>query len=81
MPSDRLKKLIDCLHDNHDAGCDCAAAYKEFECLAEQAVRGVDIHELLPRVALHLDLCSDCREEFEALVSILGEDNEYRVNE
>ncbi|MBZ0301331.1 MAG: hypothetical protein K8J31_16410 [Anaerolineae bacterium] len=81
MALDRFRKLADCLSEKHDSGCDCEAAYKQFECLAEQAVAGVDIHDILPRVAMHLDQCSDCREEYEALVAIVRAEREHHINE
>jgi len=72
MALDRFQKLIRCLSTVHqDGGIDCGAASKEFECLAEQAVMGTDIHIILPQVAAHLDCCADCREEYNALVAIL----------
>ena len=72
MALDRFQKLIQCLSTVHaEGGIDCGAAGKEFECLAEQAVLGTDIHLILPQVADHLDCCADCREEYDALVAIL----------
>jgi len=38
---------------------------------AEMALRGEDPAELLPLVHYHLDMCPDCKEEYEALVRIL----------
>lgn len=82
MALDRFRKLADCLSEKHDhSGCDCEAAFIEFECLAEQAVLGIDIHSLLPRVAKHLDECPDCREEFEALVAIVRAERENTISE
>ena len=40
------------------------------EC-AEAALRGGDILALMPIFQHHLDMCADCREEFEALLRIL----------
>ena len=74
MGHERIKKLIDCLNHSNDSGCDCESAYIEFECLAEQAAQGYDIHEIQPQVADHLDRCTDCREEFDALVAIIRAD-------
>ena len=49
MALDRFQKLIQCLSTVHaEGGIDCGAAGKEFECLAEQAVLGTDIHLILP---------------------------------
>jgi len=76
MSQGRINKLIDCLHHSNEGGCDCETAYIEFECLAEQAAQGFDIHDILPQVATHLDRCPDCREEFEALVAIVRADRQ-----
>lgn len=82
MALDRFKKLADCLSEKNDSsGCDCEAAFVEFECLAEQVVLGVDVHDLLPRVATHLDRCPDCREEFDALVAIVRAERQNTISE
>ena len=80
MALDRFKKLAECLSESYDSGCDCEAAYIEFECLAEQVVQGVDMDVVLPQVALHLNRCQDCREEFEALVAIIRAEKENPSN-
>jgi hypothetical protein len=38
---------------------------------AEMVMRGEDVAYLMPLVQHHLDMCADCREEFEALLRIL----------
>jgi hypothetical protein len=38
---------------------------------AEMVMRGEDVAHLMPLVQHHLDMCADCREEFEALLRIL----------
>jgi hypothetical protein len=40
------------------------------EC-AEAALRGQDISALMPLFQRHMDMCADCREEFEGLLRIL----------
>jgi hypothetical protein len=82
MVSKELKKLLDCLNTVSNDGeddCDCGHANINFECLAEMAVDGVDIHSILPDVATHIEHCADCREEYEALVSILVAERENRI--
>ena len=76
MAVDRFQKLIQCLSTVYSEGdVDCACAGREFECLAEQAAAGGDIHDILPKIATHLDCCPDCREEFEALVAMVRAEN------
>ncbi|HUN10017.1 MAG TPA: hypothetical protein PLQ56_25660 [Aggregatilineales bacterium] len=48
------------------ADCEC-----NLERLAEMVARGASLHDLMPGVEYHLQCCSDCREEFQALVCIL----------
>lgn len=38
---------------------------------AEAVLRGDDAARLMPLVQKHLEMCPDCREEFEALLRIL----------
>lgn len=78
MAVDRFRKLVECLStlQQESGECGCAAASAELDCLAEQAVQGVDIHTILPKVAVHLDICPDCREEYEALVAIVRAERE-----
>jgi hypothetical protein len=80
MAQDRFQKLVDCLCDKREGGCDCGVAYKEFECLAEKVVSGADMHDVLPRIAAHLDRCPDCKEEFDALVAIIRAERENLIS-
>lgn len=75
---ERFKKLVACLAtiQEESGECGCTAASVELDCLAEQAVQGVDIHTILPKVAAHLDCCPDCREEYDALVAIVRAEHE-----
>ena len=50
------------------AHADLPVAVDEF---AEAVVQGKDVARLMPLVQQHLDLCPDCREEFEALLRVL----------
>jgi predicted anti-sigma-YlaC factor YlaD len=38
---------------------------------AELVQRGEDVKEVMPLVKNHVDMCPECREEFEALLRIL----------
>ena len=43
----------------------------QLECLAEKVAAGASLRDLLPEVEAHLRCCSDCREEWQALLCIL----------
>lgn len=71
MLKDKFDKILQCILTAHEDGIDCETCGAQFECLAEKVAAGGDLHILLPAVEAHLACCPDCREEFEALVSIL----------
>jgi predicted anti-sigma-YlaC factor YlaD len=74
---DQLRKLINCIYDAHlDAIIDCETCSTQWNCLAEMVAGGADPHELLPAVEEHLACCSDCREEYEALLAIIRAENQ-----
>lgn len=65
-----LKLIVDTHEESH--GClDCETCNTHFECLAEQIALGASMGEILPSVEAHLQCCSDCREEFEALLAVV----------
>lgn len=77
MSQDHFNKLLQCILAAHvDEEMSCAACADQFDCLAEQVAMGADMHVLLPAVEKHLSCCPDCREEFEALVSIIRAEDE-----
>ena len=49
----------------------CEDVHNLLDHFTEIAARGEDTHRLMPQVHLHMELCPDCQEEFEALLRIL----------
>ena len=49
----------------------CDDVHRLLDQFAEAVLRGEDTARLMPLVRKHLDMCQDCREEFEALLRIL----------
>lgn len=49
----------------------CDDAHEVLDLYAEMVQRGEDATALMPLVKRHLELCSNCREEFEALLAAL----------
>lgn len=54
----------------HEISCD--EVYAVLDQFAEAARRGEDLAAFMPLVRQHLDMCPDCREEFEAILQMLG---------
>jgi len=79
---DQLQKLINCIFDIHsDGGIDCETCSKQFNCLVEMVSSGVELRDLLPAVEKHISCCPDCREEFQALLSIIVAENQGLVTQ
>jgi hypothetical protein len=71
---ERIRRLLDCIETARQEACDCIdceTCNQGISCLAEMAATGVIIPEMLPDVQEHILSCTDCREEFEALICIL----------
>jgi len=66
-----LRKLMVQLEHTQDVELTCDEVLALLDQFAEAYLRGEDVARLLPLVQHHLDMCGDCREEFEALVRIL----------
>ena len=72
LPDEQLRKLIDHIFVSHQDGeMDCDSCGCQLECLAEQVAAGASLSDILPAVEAHLRCCSDCREEWQALLCIV----------
>ena len=49
----------------------CEEAHRLLDEFADRVARGEDAAALMPLVQQHLEMCPDCREEYEALMRIL----------
>ena len=67
----RIKGMINVVDATADIEIACEEAYRLLDEYADMMLRGEDPGALLPQVKHHLDLCMDCREEFEMLLSAL----------
>ncbi|MDW7754498.1 MAG: hypothetical protein SCH68_04950 [Brevefilum sp.] len=61
----------------HEIACD--GVFKVLAEFAEMNQRGEDVSVMMPLVAKHLDLCPDCREEYEILMDVLKAEQEISV--
>ena len=66
-----LRKMIKQLEHTQDVELSCDEVLALLDQFTEAYLRGEDVARLLPLVQHHLDMCGDCREEFEALLRIL----------
>jgi deoxycytidylate deaminase len=67
----RVVRLLQEILALHEAEVDCETCNEQIDCLAELVAVGHDPKKLLPAVQNHLECCTECHEEFEALLCIL----------
>ena len=68
---EQFKKLIRMIENTQDIELSCDDVYQLLDQYTEVVAQGNDSKELMPLVEHHIDICPDCREEFEALLRIL----------
>ncbi|UCF99896.1 MAG: hypothetical protein JSV89_10260 [Spirochaetaceae bacterium] len=67
----RLKGMIHMVDSTADIEIACEEAYRLLDEYADALLLGEDTAALLPQVKHHLEMCMDCREELDALLSAL----------
>jgi hypothetical protein len=68
---DGLVKLMRDVERTRDVELSCDEVHRLIDQFAELTLRGENAAELMPLIQRHLDLCPDCREEFEGLMRVL----------
>jgi hypothetical protein len=71
IPIDKLKAMVRGVARTQETEYSCDDSYRLLDEFAEAVAQGRDAAKLMPLVQQHLDLCPDCREEFEALLRVL----------
>lgn len=68
---DTLKQIVREVITTHTDEIGCKECFEQLDRFVEMSLFGKGAAEAMPLVQDHLDHCRDCREEFEALLSIL----------
>ena len=71
MTPEVIKGLLKRLELTRPEELSCEEAYNLIDQYADLLQNGQDAAKLLPLVEHHLEMCIDCKEEFEALMSAL----------
>jgi len=66
-----LKNLVRQVERTREVEYACEEVHRLLDQFAEAIARGEDASRLMPLVEQHLEMCPDCREEYEALIRIL----------
>jgi hypothetical protein len=71
LNADHVRRILRAVMTTEDRELSCDECMEELARFAEMTLVGKDTEAALPLVRAHLDMCGDCREEFEALVRAL----------
>ena len=66
-----LKEIVQEIVSTRPDEIGCAECFEQLNRFVEEKLAGKNAAEAMPLVQDHLDRCSDCREEFEALLAAL----------
>lgn len=67
------QKVLGMLARTADKELTCDEVFALLDQFAEMAARGEDVAALMPMVKQHLDMCKDCREEYESLLNVISQ--------
>ena len=68
---DFFKALIDEIADTREGEIDCDECFEQLDCFVEMKLSGLNAAQAMPLVQEHVEICGECREEFEALLAAL----------
>jgi len=68
---EEFQKLLKMIENTKEVEFSCDDVYHLLDQYSEAVVQGKNAEELMPLVEHHIDICPDCREEFEALLRVL----------
>jgi hypothetical protein len=68
LDTELLKRLVYGVIETHDEELDCDECFEQLDRFVELELAGKSASQALPLVENHLRLCTDCREEYQALL-------------
>lgn len=71
QPTDQLRELLERIARTQERELDCGELFSVLDQYSEAILAGEDVSSEFALVVQHLDLCPDCMEEYEALMSVL----------
>jgi hypothetical protein len=71
LEPDKLKRMVRNILTTHPHEIGCDDCFAQLDAFVELRLAGKDAAEAMPLVHEHLGRCSNCREEFEALLVAL----------
>jgi hypothetical protein len=71
FPEEAVVDLMHRLQKTHEEELSCDEVFALVDEYAEASQRGEDVTSLKPLIRQHLDMCRECEEEYQALLSVL----------
>ncbi len=71
IPIDKLKTMVRGVARTQETEYSCDDVYQLLDEFTEAVALGKDVAKLMPFVQQHIEMCPDCREEFEALLRVV----------
>lgn len=68
----KVQKMMGMIAHTAEVELTCDEVFELLDQYTELARRGENVVELMPLVQQHLDMCPECREEYEALQRVLA---------
>ena len=68
---DIFRALMREIADTFEEEIGCNECFEQLDRFVEMKLSGLDAAQAMPLVQEHLDICGECREEFEALLAAL----------
>src|ERR671925_400448 len=71
LPNQAVLRFLHVLESVREEDATCDEIYAKIDEYVEREVDNKDAAQLMPLVREHLDVCSECCEEYEALLNVL----------
>ncbi len=71
LPDEVVEGFLRVLEEVRVEDCSCPQVYARLDEYVEKELHGEDVARLMPLFREHFDLCTECCEEYEALLSVL----------
>ena len=71
LPDEVVLKFLNILEEVRAEEMSCGDIYTRLDEFVENEVKGGDAERLTPLIREHLDMCSECCDEYEALLSVV----------
>jgi len=71
----RLRTVVQYMLVSSEDNCDCDTCAGRLDCLAERIANSLPLEPGMEHMQIHLQYCSSCREEFDALVRVIVAQN------